>query len=217
MFCLVAFIFDHTDPNQWKHVRTADNPADSATRELPLSEISTFNCHGPPWLRQHCSEWLDTDNIKFDEQSLEAKSMWVHSHPTQVDINIIEWFTTYTKLVRSAVAKGPGQCTSLRPENSTSRNLPRSILWNLTPFFDDGILRVRNRFKHYNLFFDCKHPIILPQPHFITELVIHNSHQASPHGFPARGSSCGFQMENNPSKMYHVLPGVTSHRKSIDG
>jgi len=59
---------------------------------------------------------------------------------------------------------------------------PKSILGNLTPFLDDGILRVRGRLKHSNLSFDRKHPIILPQRHFFTELVIQNSHQATLHG-----------------------------------
>jgi len=58
--------------------------------------------HGPSWLRQHSSEWPDTEvpNMKFDEQSLEAKSLRIRLHTTQVDINIIERFSTYTKLVR---------------------------------------------------------------------------------------------------------------------
>jgi len=59
---------------------------------------------------------------------------------------------------------------------------PKSIVRNLTSFLDDGILRVRGRLKHSNLSFDRKHPIILPQRHFFTELVIQNSHQATLHG-----------------------------------
>jgi len=100
----VAYILDHSDSNQWRHVPTADNPAGSATRGLSPSEISIFDLwwHGPAWLRQHSSEWPDTEvpNIKFDEQSLEAKSLQIRLHTTQVDINLIERFSTYTKLVR---------------------------------------------------------------------------------------------------------------------
>jgi len=100
----VAYILDHSDSNQWRHVPTVDNPADSATRGLSPSELSIFDLwwHGPSWLRQHSSEWPDTEipNMKFDEQSLEAKSLRIRLHTTQVDINIIERFLTYTKLVR---------------------------------------------------------------------------------------------------------------------
>ncbi|XP_070851478.1 uncharacterized protein [Drosophila suzukii] len=51
----VAYILDHSDSNQWRHVPTADNPADCATRGLSPPEISIFDLwwHGPSWLRQH--------------------------------------------------------------------------------------------------------------------------------------------------------------------
>jgi len=42
----------------------------------------------------------EVPNIKFDDQSLEAKPFRIRLHTTQVDIDIIEWFSTYTKLVR---------------------------------------------------------------------------------------------------------------------
>ncbi|XP_070855575.1 uncharacterized protein [Drosophila suzukii] len=217
----VVYILDHSDSNQWRHVPTADNPADSATRGLSPSEISIFDLwwHGPSWLRQHSSEWPDTEvpNIKFDEQSLEAKSLQIRLHTTQVDISLIERFSTYTKLVRviayilrfchNAQSKKTRSYSQLSPEEldnalrcvvkivqaetfqSDMRAIlaenplpPKSTLRNLTPFLDDGILRVRGRLKHSNLSFDRKHPIILPQRHFFTELVIQNSHQATLHG-----------------------------------
>jgi len=91
------------------------------------------------------------------------------------------------QILQSAVAGGTGQRTWLRRENSTSRNLSirhvrdplrksSALLRNLTYFLDDSILRVRGRLKHSNLSFDRKHPVILPQRHFLTELVIQNSH-----------------------------------------
>ncbi|XP_070068141.1 uncharacterized protein [Drosophila takahashii] len=217
----VAYILDHSDPHQWRHVPTTDNPADSATRGLSPSEISTFDLwwRGPSWLSQLPSEWPDTEvpNTKFDEQSLEAKPIRVHSHPTQVDCNIIERFSTYTKLVRviayilrfchnaqSKKTRYYNQLSTVELDNALrcvvkivqaetfqsdihgiliKNHLPsKSILRNLTPFLDDGILRVRGRLKHSSLPFDRKHPIILPQRHFFTELVIQNSHQATLHG-----------------------------------
>jgi len=89
-------------------------------------------------LSQHSSEWPDTEvpNIKFDEQSLEAKSLQIRLHTTQVDINLIgrsshsihtallsQRSIEENQILQSAVARGTGQCTSLHRENSTSRNL----------------------------------------------------------------------------------------------
>jgi len=80
------------------------------------------------WLRQPFSEWSETEvpNIKFDEQSLEAKSIRIRLHTTQVDINIIERFSTYTKLVRvipyelrfchNTQSKKPRSYSQLSPE-----------------------------------------------------------------------------------------------------
>ncbi|XP_070855513.1 uncharacterized protein [Drosophila suzukii] len=246
----VAYILDHSDSNQWRHVPTADNPADSATRGLSPSEISIFDLwwHGPSWLRQHSSEWPDTEvpNIKFDEQSLEAKSLQIRLHTTQVDINLIERLSTYTKLVRviayilrfchNAQSKKTRSYSQLSPEEldnalrcvvkivqaetfqsdmhailAENPLPPKSTLRNLTPFLDDGILRVRGRLKHSNLSFDRKHPIILPQRHFFTELVIQNSHHATLHGgahltlaHTSRFEYKGIYIQNPEQHMYHA-------------
>jgi len=125
----------------------------------------------------------EVPNIKFDDQSLEAKPFRIRLHTTQVDIDIIEWFSTYTKLVRviayilrfchNTQSKRTRSYSQLSPKEldnalrcvvkivqaetfqsdmhailAENRQPPKSILRNLTPFLDDGILRVRVRLKH---------------------------------------------------------------------
>ncbi|XP_076764826.1 uncharacterized protein LOC143431769 [Xylocopa sonorina] len=54
---------------------------------------------------------------------------------------------------------------------------PESKLNALSPFLDpDGLIRVGGRLQNSNLTYDRKHPIILPQSHHITSLIIEQAH-----------------------------------------
>lgn len=54
----------------------------------------------------------------------------------------------------------------------------------LSPFIENGILRVGGRLKNANLSFDTKHPILLPKQHFVTDLIITFIHLKCLHGGP---------------------------------
>ncbi len=57
----------------------------------------------------------------------------------------------------------------------------RSQLAPLTPFIQDGILRVGGRLSRAEISFDAKHPIILPKDHPLTELIVMDNHKQSGH------------------------------------
>lgn len=59
-----------------------------------------------------------------------------------------------------------------------SQNLPRkSKLLCLNPFIDkDGLMRVGGRLRNANVNFDHKHPLILPEKHALTTLIIRYTH-----------------------------------------
>ena len=64
------------------------------------------------------------------------------------------------------------------------RNLPKkNILNKFTPFIDqnDKLLRVRGRNKNINVPYQSKHPIILPNKTYITELIVRNTHRILGH------------------------------------
>ena len=64
--------------------------------------------------------------------------------------------------------------------NGTLSN--KSSLLSLNPFIDGRqLLRVGGRLEHSDLTFDQRHPIILPRSHFITTLIIEDTHKENMH------------------------------------
>ena len=51
----------------------------------------------------------------------------------------------------------------------------------LKPFEEDGILLVEGRLKHSDLQYDAKHPMILPEKHPISQLIIRHYHHLNGH------------------------------------
>ena len=56
-----------------------------------------------------------------------------------------------------------------------------SCLEKLNPFISDSILRFRSRLTHADVDDDVKYPIILPQEHHITDLIIRYYHEREGH------------------------------------
>ena len=64
---------------------------------------------------------------------------------------------------------------------STRLQLTGSNIKCLSPFKSGGLLRVGGRLKYAPLPFDTKHPIILPNDHFVTRLIIKYYHETNGH------------------------------------
>lgn len=64
----VSIIRDTSDPSQWRHVPTALNPADDATRGLSASEMTQQSrwLTGPPFLWLEESQWPDRPLLPAD-------------------------------------------------------------------------------------------------------------------------------------------------------
>ncbi|XP_014678757.1 PREDICTED: uncharacterized protein LOC106818575 [Priapulus caudatus] len=73
----VAVIRDLTEPNQWRYVRTCNNPADEASRGQRIDEFLGNErwVNGPDFLRQSSKQWPDLQGIVPDvaEGDLEVK------------------------------------------------------------------------------------------------------------------------------------------------
>ena len=58
----------------------------------------------------------------------------------------------------------------------------KSSLLSLNPFLDGNqLIRVGGRLQHLELDFDQQHPLILPKEHYITSLIIEDTHKKNLH------------------------------------
>ena len=57
----------------------------------------------------------------------------------------------------------------------------RSQLLSLTPFLQDGLVRVGGRLDRANISYSARHPIILPKKHSLTELIVMDNHKQNGH------------------------------------
>ncbi|MBM6549421.1 integrase zinc binding domain-containing protein, partial [Streptococcus dysgalactiae] len=62
-----------------------------------------------------------------------------------------------------------------------SMKLRSSRLRKLSPFLSDGIIRVGGRLTYLPLPFDVKHPILMPNKHYVTRLLILHYHTMNGH------------------------------------
>ena len=62
----------------------------------------------------------------------------------------------------------------------------KSQLNKLNPILHDGILRVGGRLERSTMSFNAKHPMILPQHHHVTDLIIQHYHRQEGHTGPTQ-------------------------------
>lgn len=69
----VKIIQEKTKKFQWKHIRSADNPADLVSRGLDISDFlkNQLWLHGPPWITQGEEHWPKTKLIVSPQEKNE--------------------------------------------------------------------------------------------------------------------------------------------------
>ena len=85
----------------------------------------------------------------------------------------------------------------------------RSQLNKLNRILVDGILRVGRRLGRATISFNAKHPMILPQHHHVTDLIIQHYHRQEGHMGPA-------QVLATIRQMFWILHGPTEVRRVIN-
>lgn len=100
----IAKILRASQPHQWNHIGTKENPADCATRGLTPDQLETFDLwwHGSPLLSQAESTWqkFNVCTAAIDESSAEIKMPKVHIHFNIPQESIIFKYSSYQRLVR---------------------------------------------------------------------------------------------------------------------
>lgn len=219
----VSEVQTSTNIKCWRHVASADNPADVISRGCKPSDLT--NCElwwsGPHWLKDHEASWPIAQNkfILNVPEKRDLKGFSISCHSENGDFNLLTKFSSFRTLIHvtafclrfSKNARLPKlerslttflstleidnaanvlikiiqtqsfheEIFDLRRKGRVSKN---SKLLSLNPFLKDDILRVGGRLKHSNLSPDHKNPILLPNNHFFTILVIRHEHHKTLHG-----------------------------------
>ena len=105
----VALIHQSSNPKQWRHVRSEDNPADYASRGLKPSESDKLDVwrNGPDFLWKNSKEWpKQPEGIlkklsDEDEGVKKEKNVGLSTASRDFWEDLFPRYSTWTKLVRS--------------------------------------------------------------------------------------------------------------------
>lgn len=94
----VAEIHTNSNVNEWRHVMSAENPADCASRGIKPAELINHSLWwtGPSWLKEQHTEWPKC--IRECPVKLEEKS--VKTFTTTTSQNDMNWMTEFSTLQR---------------------------------------------------------------------------------------------------------------------
>ncbi|CAD5207734.1 unnamed protein product [Bursaphelenchus xylophilus] len=193
-----------------RYVPTAENPADSATKRCPPSQLWL---EGPAWLRQSPSQWPNQPELYEAPEDITAVA-----EVTTAPIPLIDAtrFSRWTILIHTLVCVLQYLATVLSTSNTAQRKYPWLSVYTTpsTPhttqfhtaeklFFrlmqqerpptkaqqhelnlyqdSEQVFRCRTRLAHASLPTTAQNPIFLPSPHYGTALYIHHIHQLLGH------------------------------------
>ncbi|XP_046739488.1 uncharacterized protein LOC124407421 [Diprion similis] len=180
----VTQIQDLTREASWLHVPSQDNPADLISRGMSVEEWMQSKqwWHGPAWLTT--GEWPKRREIDMDTSEMKVAAVLA---VTRMTCDALKDFSSFDKMQRQ-VPKG-------------------SKLAPLSPYLDDdGVIRVGGRLSRANISETKKHPIILPDRHHVTKILLKREHQRLLH--------CGSeQLLHSIRQRYWVLNGRRESQK----
>ncbi|XP_044312491.1 uncharacterized protein LOC123037081 [Drosophila rhopaloa] len=90
----VAYIHAHSNPHQWRHVSTNDNPADLATRGRSPKELSTSSL----WWKGD-NDWPTNSIPPIETSILEAKPDKINIHMLVKEDSILNRDSTFSRLI----------------------------------------------------------------------------------------------------------------------
>ncbi|KYN05838.1 hypothetical protein ALC62_03227 [Cyphomyrmex costatus] len=201
----VVSVRKFTGTHQWRHVGSASNPADAISRgQTPRDFIRNRTWFaGPSWLSEDEHQWPNKIIRVIEIPELKRNTCLI---AIQTDLNIFLKFSSYQRLLRivayclrflpankhrglpCAEEIGNAEMLVLKllqairfSDEIKQLNmgvLKKSKFISLNPFLDEhGLIRVGGRLRKSALSFDQKHPILLPNRHRLTDLIIRGIHE----------------------------------------
>uniref|UniRef100_A0A8D8SJN2 Integrase catalytic domain-containing protein n=1 Tax=Cacopsylla melanoneura TaxID=428564 RepID=A0A8D8SJN2_9HEMI len=194
---------------EWKHVPGGMNPADLPSRGSTAKKL--IECRwweGPLWLKESPNSW-PVSETKFDEEEINTErkktvvssmvntasktSDWYYKHFSQYKKNVrmLAWILRFkSNSLQKIEERQKGELTAKEYEaaehrlfmllqNESFPNLDN--LEQLTPFFEDGLIRLKTKVSNRNDHNDFCHPIVLPGKHLVVERLILDVHIENSH------------------------------------
>lgn len=96
-------ILEITCAQQWKHVRTNENPADMASRGIKPSQLlnNTFWWNGPEWLVKDDQQWIISGIPEKEENLPETKEVRFALMLFEPTRDLLQQYSSWTKLIRA--------------------------------------------------------------------------------------------------------------------
>ncbi|XP_074109295.1 uncharacterized protein LOC141534050 [Cotesia typhae] len=195
---------------EWRHIRTCDNPADSLSRgQLPSEFLKNkMWFKGPTWLSQDSNTWpISIQSVPSELPGMRKNTCLLTSTNDLFQrfssySTLINSYSFVLRMLKSSQFKHKPLSVEERSkteirilaliqleqfhneieqikDTGETKNLR---LRCLNPFLDqNGLLRVGGRLKHAPISFTTKHPILLPSHHYVTDLIIRETHKNSYH------------------------------------
>ncbi|XP_036334761.1 uncharacterized protein LOC118745416 [Rhagoletis pomonella] len=191
----VRQIQELTAIDHWHYLRSAQNPADCASRGLTSSEILVHDLwwEGPAWLREK-QTLFDPEPVLRDEERTTVQSEEKLTEETRSNYSFNSALITKATAVPTRCRDHPGDGRCLISANTyRSRDISclreRTTLPNssplvpFNPYLDDyDIVRVGGRIKNSALLETQRHPIILPKVSDLVGLLIQQVHMETLYG-----------------------------------
>ena len=207
----VQAILNLSDVEQWKYVGTGDNPADIATRpHSPKQLLSSIWFSGPSFLSDRSIQSLHPSPLQVLPEEKIVTSVLLTMEKSSIFSSLYEKTNSFEKLLRivgqvlrfcSVVTKQSilythQEClkvlvceaqqtnfssaiSAIRKTGHAPENDPISAL---SPFIDpQGIVRVGGRLKRANIAFSAKHPILIPNKHPLSLIIVEHLHRKIKH------------------------------------
>ena len=129
----ISTIVDLIPPDKWKHVRSADNPADCASRGLYPSELIDHSLwwNGPDWLRQSPSDWPIQLPLPPNQKEVDSPEVSLHVvAQTRSPIIPIDRFSSFNhlKLVTAWMVRFIRNCQTKNPSERRKTSLTTAEL-----------------------------------------------------------------------------------------
>ncbi|KAK7884837.1 hypothetical protein WMY93_027960 [Mugilogobius chulae] len=197
----IATIRDLSDPKQWRHVSTKENPADYVSRGMKVSDFLSSRrwLEGPEFLWKEEEKWPKVKlDVSLDAGDKEVKRRTLH----------------HSVLPAAEVHRGS------RSPDENNRVSRQSSIHMLDPVLQDGLLRVGGRLNKAAMPDEAKHPLILTKDQHISSLILKNAHQTLGHAghlihdLIALCGKGGFVLEKWISNSRVVLQAISKEQRA---